>query len=119
MAVVGGILKLKNNVFKKFQKTLRMGRNDYKSRYVAEDVKKGHFVVIAKDEEEAKRFVVPLSCLTNPVFVRLFEEAAEQYGFNGDSALTIPCSPNKLHMILMQQRQDEGSSCRMKVDILI
>jgi len=48
MADVCGILKLKNNVFKKLQKTLLMGRNVHTSRYVAEDVKKGHFVVIAK-----------------------------------------------------------------------
>jgi len=109
MVVVGGILKLKNNVFKKLQKTLLMKRNDHKPRYVAKDVKKGQFVVIAKDEDEAKRFVVPLSCLTNPIFVSLLEEAADKYGFNGDGPLTIPCSPNKLQMILVQQRQDEGS----------
>jgi len=102
MAIVCGILKLKNNVFKNLQKTLLVGRNVHKSMYAAEDVKKGHFVVIAKDEDEAKRFVVPLNCLTNPIFVRLLEEAAEQYGFNGDGALTVPCRPNELQMILLQ-----------------
>ncbi|KEH29998.1 putative small auxin-up RNA [Medicago truncatula] len=113
MVVVGGILKLKNNVFIKLHKTLLMGRNDYKSRYVAKDVKKGHFVVIAKDEDEdeAKRFIVPLSCLANPIFVSLLEQAAEKFGFNGDGALTIPCRPNELKMLLVQQLQDEGSYC--------
>lgn len=111
MVVVGGILKLKNNVFKKLQKTLLMGRKDNKSRYVAKDVKKGHFVVIAKDEDEdeAKRFIVPLSCLANPIFVSLLEQAAEKFGFNGDGAITVPCRPNELQMIMEQQRKDEGN----------
>lgn len=109
MVVVGGILKLKNNVFKKLQKTLLLGRNVHKSRCAAQDVKKGHFVVIVKDEDEAKRFIVPLSCLTNPIFVSLLEQAAEKYGFNGNGAVTVPCRPNELQMILVQQLQDEGS----------
>jgi len=115
MVVVGGILKLKNNAYKKLQKTLLMGRNDNKSRYVAEDAKKGYFVVIAKDEDEAKRFVVPLSCLTNPIFLRLLEETAEKYGFNGDGALTVPCRPNELQMILVHQMQDERNYCSDQV----
>jgi len=114
MVVEGGILKLKNNVFKKLLKTVLIGRNE-KSFYVAEDAKKGHFVVIAKDEEEAKRFVVPLSCLTNPIFLSLLEEAAEQYGFNRHGALTVPCRPNELQTILVQQLQDEGSYCSDQV----
>jgi len=35
MVIVGGILKLKNNVFKNLQKTLLVGRNVHKSRYAA------------------------------------------------------------------------------------
>ncbi|KEH29999.1 putative small auxin-up RNA [Medicago truncatula] len=117
MVVVGGILKLKNNVFKKLQKTLLLGRKDNKSRYEAKDVKKGHFVVIAKDEDEAKRFIVPLSCLTNPIFVSLLEEAAEKYGFNGDGAITVPCRPNEFQMILEQQMHDEAIDDIRKIKI--
>ncbi|XP_004506095.1 protein SMALL AUXIN UP-REGULATED RNA 12-like [Cicer arietinum] len=107
--VVGGILKLKNNVL--IKKFIEMRRNE-KSRYVvAEDVKKGHFAVIAEDEEEKKRFVVPLSCLTNPIFKKLLEQAAEKYGLNGDGVLTVPCRPNEFEMLLVQQRQEEGRYC--------
>ncbi|CAJ2654487.1 unnamed protein product [Trifolium pratense] len=114
--VVGGILKLKNNiVFKKLQNTILKGRNYDKSRYVAKDVKKGHFVVIAEDEEETKRFVVPLRCLRNPIFMRLLEQAAEKYGFDGDGALIVPCRPKELQMLLVQQRHDEGSFCSNQV----
>jgi SAUR family protein len=114
--IVGGILKLKNNiVFQKLQKTILKGRNDDKSKCVTEDVKKGHFVVIAEDEEETKRFVVPLRCLTNPIFMRLLEQAAEKYGFHGDGALVVPCRPNELQMFLVQQRHEERSFCSNQV----
>lgn len=99
--IVDGTLKLKKNVFKKLQKCflLMIKRNDDKSK----DVKKGHFVVIAEDEDEIKRFVVPLRFLTNPMFVRLLEQAAEKYGFNGNGALTVPCRPNEIQMLMVQE----------------
>lgn len=98
-AVVNGMSKFKNNVFKKLQKCFLMERNDDESK----DVKKGHFVVIAEDKEEIKRFVVPLRYLTNPIFVRLLEQAAEKYGFKGNGALTVPCRPNEFQMLMVQE----------------
>ncbi|OIS96599.1 PREDICTED: auxin-responsive protein SAUR50-like [Nicotiana attenuata] len=69
---------------------------------VPEDVKEGHFAVIAVDEDEylKKRFVVPLSCLTHPSFLMLLEQAAEEYGFDHEGALTLPCRPSELETIL-------------------
>ncbi|KAF7823352.1 auxin-responsive protein SAUR50-like [Senna tora] len=83
---------------------------------VPEDVKEGHFAVIAEDigEMEAKRFVVPLSCLTHPSFLRLLEEAAEEYGFDQEGALTIPCRPKEIERIL----EGEGFKVR-RVKIMI
>ncbi|KAK4286421.1 hypothetical protein QN277_002979 [Acacia crassicarpa] len=108
----GGIVKLKV-VVEKIQKKLLPGMkwSSYRevceeeegseSSYVPEDVKEGHFAVIAEEEgEEPRRFVVPLSCLTQPTFLRLLEEAAEEYGFDQEGALTIPCSPRELERIL-------------------
>ncbi|XP_057451086.1 auxin-responsive protein SAUR71-like [Lotus japonicus] len=93
--IVGGISKFKI-VFKKLQKIfLLRGRTN----------KEGHFAVIADDGEEQKRFVVPLSCLRNSTFVRLLEQAAEDYGFDQGGVLTIPCRPNELEMLLAQQWQ--------------
>lgn len=101
----GGIVKL----IEKLQKKIVIGRNKSTSTYVPEDVKEGHFAVIAKGrkEEEAKRFVLPLSCLTNPTFVRLLEKTEEEYGFDHQGALTIPCKPSELHKMLQQQWQKQ------------
>ncbi|XP_027348252.1 auxin-responsive protein SAUR50-like [Abrus precatorius] len=119
--VVSGIWKLKI-VLEKLQKSLLLRRNksssyfrDCEERYdattcVPKDVKEGHFAVIAEDEEESKRFVVPLSCLNNPTFLRLLEQASQEYGFDQDGALTIPCRPSDLEMLLSQQWKKEGES---------
>lgn len=111
-----GIVKLKF-VVEKLQKKLLMGRNKtstYKegsdSTYVPDDVKEGHFAVIAEGGEEPKRFVMPLSCLTNSTFLRLLEQAEEEYGFDHEGALTIPCRPNELERILHAQQWQEGGS---------
>ncbi|KAK7844226.1 auxin-responsive protein saur50 [Quercus suber] len=82
-----GIVKLKI-VVEKLQKSLLLGRksNPYRGEYedvsntssVPEDVKEGHFSVIAVNGDEPKRFVVPLSYLTHPTFLRLLEQAAEE-----------------------------------------
>ncbi|KAJ1384057.1 Small auxin-up RNA [Sesbania bispinosa] len=112
--VVGGILKLKI-VLEKLQKTLLLGRNKLSScggtTSVPGDVKEGHFAVIAQDgEEPPKRFAVPLRSLSNTTFLTLLEQAAEEYGFDQDGALTIPCRPSELEMLLAQLWQEEGGS---------
>ncbi|KAF5751567.1 putative SAUR-like auxin-responsive protein family [Tripterygium wilfordii] len=91
-----GVVTLKV-VAKLLQRSLILGR---KSNYVPEDVKEGHFAVIAGDGHVPKRFVVPLTYLTHPRFLRLLEQAAEEYGFDGEGALTIPCRPSELEKIL-------------------
>ncbi|CAK9171426.1 unnamed protein product [Ilex paraguariensis] len=73
------------------------------SNNVPDDVKEGHFAVIAVDDDELKRFIVPLSYLTHPLFLRLLEQAAEEYGFDHEGALTIPCRPSELERMLSEQ----------------
>lgn len=63
------------------------------------DVKEGHFAVIAVDDGKPKRFVVPLCCLNHPTFLMLLEQAAEEFGFNHEGALTIPCRWSELERI--------------------
>lgn len=95
----------------KFHKSLLLGRkwNSFRddqheeihdSTYVPEDVKEGHFAVIAECGEEPRRFVVPLSCLAHPRFLMLLEQAADEYGFDREGALTIPCRPSEFERIL-------------------
>lgn len=107
-----GMVKL-SIVIKKLQKSFLLVKrlnsyyNEYDeagdSTYVPEDVKEGHFAVIAMDNEEHRRFVVPLSYLAHPTFVSLLEQAAEEYGFDREGALTIPCRPSELERILAEE----------------
>ncbi|XVF55502.1 hypothetical protein PTKIN_Ptkin06aG0041100 [Pterospermum kingtungense] len=67
---------------------------------VPRDVKEGHFAVIAVKGGKPKRFILELSYLRNPAFLRLLEEAKEEYGFQQTGALTVPCQPEELQKIL-------------------
>ncbi|XWS53327.1 hypothetical protein CRYUN_Cryun11dG0147300 [Craigia yunnanensis] len=117
-----GIVKLKI-VAEKLHKSLLLRRkwNSFRdehdeihdSTYVPEDVKGGHFAVVAEYGEEPRRFVVPLSYLTHPTFLMLLEQAAEEYGFNPEGALRIPCRPSELERILADQWQEADSNANV------
>lgn len=84
-----------------------------KAAQVPKDVKEGHFAVLAMDDGRSKRFVVSLRYLSHPQFRRLLEQAAEEYGFDHEGALAIPCRPSELERILGEQwkggrRGDDG-----------
>ncbi|XP_075074883.1 auxin-responsive protein SAUR50 [Nicotiana tabacum] len=53
------------------------------------DVPKGHFVVYVG--ENRTRYIVPISILTRPEFQYLLHRAEEEFGFDHDMGLTIPC----------------------------
>ncbi|KAH6814020.1 SAUR-like auxin-responsive protein family [Perilla frutescens var. frutescens] len=108
----GGLLNLKV-VVKRLQRSLTPGKKSpsgVEEITVPDDVKEGHFAVIAVDDNELKRFIVPLSFLTRPSFLRLLEQAAEEYGFDHDGALTVPCRPSELERILAEQWAAERGS---------
>ena len=71
---------------------------------VPEDVKEGHFAVVAMRGEETKRFVVGLDYLTDPAFLKLLEQASEEYGFEQKGTLVVPCSPQELQKIIEKKR---------------
>ncbi|XP_073012180.1 auxin-responsive protein SAUR50-like [Typha latifolia] len=52
-------------------------------------VPKGHFAVYVG--ENRSRFVVPISYLAHPEFQSLLHCAEEEFGFDHDMGLTIPC----------------------------
>ncbi|KAF3786918.1 Indole-3-acetic acid-induced protein [Nymphaea thermarum] len=66
----------------------------------AVEMKEGHFAVMASFDGNSKRFTVPLCYLSNPAFVRLLDEAEEEYGFSQQNILTVPCDPTQLERIL-------------------
>lgn len=103
------IVKLKI-VVERLHRSLLLGRKS-NSYYVPEDVKEGHFAVMAVGYEQPKRFVIPLSYLSHPRFLQLLEQAAEEYGFDHAGALTIPCRPCELERIVAERWQDgDGDS---------
>ena len=67
---------------------------------VPNDVKEGHFAVLAMKGSERKRFVVKIECLNSPEFQRLLEKAEQEYGFEQTGALVVPCRPQDLQKIL-------------------
>ncbi|CAM8984583.1 hypothetical protein QQ045_009107 [Rhodiola kirilowii] len=53
------------------------------------DVPKGHFAVYVG--ENRSRYIVPISLLTHPEFQYLLRQAEEEFGFQHELGLTIPC----------------------------
>ncbi|XP_057488617.1 auxin-responsive protein SAUR21-like [Actinidia eriantha] len=62
-----------------------------KALSAAVDVPKGYFAVYV-GESEKKRFVVPISYLSQPSFQDLLNQSEEEFGFDYPmGGLTIPC----------------------------
>ncbi|XP_076887052.1 auxin-induced protein 15A-like [Bidens hawaiensis] len=98
-------------VVKKLQRSLLQAKNwgprntgfGLGQEMVPEDVKEGYFAVIASNDDEERRFVVPLAYLDQPSFQRLLERATEVYGFSHEGALMVPCSPSELEWMLAKR----------------
>ncbi|THU58217.1 hypothetical protein C4D60_Mb03t11840 [Musa balbisiana] len=57
-----------------------------------EGIRKGWMGIrVGGEGEERQRFVVPVDYLSHPLFVGLLKEAEEEYGFDHQGAITIPC----------------------------
>ncbi|KAK9111880.1 hypothetical protein Scep_019399 [Stephania cephalantha] len=64
---------------------------------------KGHFAVYVGSEET--RFVVPTSCLKNPVFQELLDKAAEEYGFDNHDRIVLPCEVSNFEKLMAFMRK--------------
>ncbi|KAF8112727.1 hypothetical protein Bca4012_009386 [Brassica carinata] len=65
------------------------GGGGYEEYDLPLDVPKGHFpVYVGKNRS---RYIVPISFLTNLDFQCLLRRAEEEFGFDHDMGLTIPC----------------------------
>lgn len=62
------------------------------------DVPKGYLAVYVG--VELRRFVIPTSYLTHPVFTILLEKAEEEFGFGHAGALTLPCETETFKYLL-------------------
>ncbi|CAH1446624.1 unnamed protein product [Lactuca virosa] len=48
-------------------------------------------VIVGLKGEEKKRFVIPVMYMNHPLFMELLKEAEEEYGFQHQGPITIPC----------------------------
>ncbi|KAL5557575.1 hypothetical protein UlMin_039811 [Ulmus minor] len=64
-------------------------KNGFEEEGLPQDVPKGHFAVYVG--ENRSRYIVPISWLTHPEFQALLRRAEEEFGFNHDMGLTLPC----------------------------
>ncbi|PON99960.1 Small auxin-up RNA [Trema orientale] len=82
-AVLRQILKRCSSLGKK------NNNNGYDEDGLPLDVPKGHFAVYVG--ENRTRYIVPISFLTHPEFQTLLRRAEEEFGFDHEMGLTIPC----------------------------
>ncbi|CAM8971777.1 hypothetical protein QQ045_028725 [Rhodiola kirilowii] len=64
-------------------------RNGYDDDSLPGDIPKGHFAVYVG--QNRTRYIVPISFLTHPQFQCLLHQAEEEFGFDHEMGLTIPC----------------------------
>ncbi|PSS02057.1 Auxin-induced protein like [Actinidia chinensis var. chinensis] len=71
------------------------------------DVPKGYLAVYVGPE--LRRFIIPTSYLTDPVFKVLLEKVEEEFGFNHSGGLTIPCEIETFKYLLkvMETHQND------------
>ncbi|VFQ63632.1 unnamed protein product [Cuscuta campestris] len=50
-------------------------------------------------KEEQERFVVPVAYLNHHLFLLLLKEAEEEYGFDHDGPVTIPCRAEEFRRV--------------------
>ncbi|KAL8538130.1 hypothetical protein ACS0TY_000188 [Phlomoides rotata] len=54
-------------------------------------IPKGCLAVMVGLGTEQERFVIPVGYLNHPLFVQLLKEAEEEYGFDQQGPINIPC----------------------------
>ncbi|KAK7406804.1 hypothetical protein VNO78_08437 [Psophocarpus tetragonolobus] len=64
-------------------------KQTYNEEGLPDDVPKGHFAVYVG--ENRTRYIIPISWLAHPQFQSLLQRAEEEFGFNHEMGLTIPC----------------------------
>ena len=65
------------------------GYNEQGLNSIPDDVPKGHFAVYVG--QNRSRYIVPISWLAHPEFQSLLHRAEEEFGFDHDMGITIPC----------------------------
>jgi len=78
------------------------------------DVPKGHCAVYVGSER--CRFVIPTTYLNHSLFRVLLEKAEEEYGFDHQMGLTIPCEEVAFHYLTSMLGKKEEVPATLKLD---
>ncbi|XP_018828467.1 auxin-responsive protein SAUR71-like [Juglans regia] len=79
-------------------------------------VPQGHVPVYVGDELE--RFVVSAQLLNHPIFVKLLNKSAQEYGYEQKGVLRIPCYVDVFERVLEALRLAQDSSCDLLNSIM-
>ncbi|KAI5395649.1 hypothetical protein KIW84_061991 [Lathyrus oleraceus] len=71
-------------------------RHGFSEELVADDVREGYFAVIAVKNGEVKRFIIGLEYLSDPEFLRLLDQAREEYDFIQKRSYFCPLSASTI-----------------------
>ncbi|GLJ44456.1 hypothetical protein SUGI_0932720 [Cryptomeria japonica] len=63
------------------------------------NVPKGCLALSVGQGEEQQRCVIPVEYINHPLFQKLLEEAAEEYGFEHKGRIAIPCNISHFHYV--------------------
>ncbi|OIV92508.1 hypothetical protein TanjilG_02271 [Lupinus angustifolius] len=77
----------------------RRFRRNHKIRHSSSDVPEGHVPIYVGDEME--RFVVSTELFHHPIFVKLLNQSAQEYGYEHKGVLRLPC-----HVIVFERVLD-------------
>ncbi|GLJ24078.1 hypothetical protein SUGI_0459210 [Cryptomeria japonica] len=80
------------------------------------DVPQGHFVVYVGNERS--RFVVPTAYLSHPLFQTLLKKAEEEYGFDHQMGLTLPCEDIAFEYITSVLEGEDLNATKQDSEIL-
>lgn len=71
---------------------------------------KGHVpVLVGFDEDELKRFLVPTRYMNHPSIVKLLQLSADEFGFNNQGVLHLPCHPQYFETLLCNLNNNKRS----------
>ncbi|CAM0943868.1 unnamed protein product [Alopecurus aequalis] len=72
-------------------------------------VKKG-WLAVRVDDDDQRRFVIPIVYLYHPLFRRLLEAARDTYGYHSSGPLRLPCSVDEFLRLRGLVERDTSSA---------
>lgn len=83
--------------------------HQYHGKKELKDIPKGCLAVMVGQGEEQQRFVIPVIYINHPLFMQLLKEAEEEFGFDQQGPITIPCHVEEFRNIVQGMIEEENS----------